>query len=623
MRRTRLAHPDDALRRLARGAKAPLGGASSGRGRREPDSPRSWWLLSVLGAVAFVCGIAALPLFAHREKIFVTGLADHAFITKDQLGKNLVEIRIVPSAQTHGATLRIDGTPLRVLEQGTTLRWLAPSLQDGEHRLTVRSGKRFLWRAASTKVVHFTVDSVAPLIEIERSSQPVRLTGPYTLRGKVELGSTVVIDGKPAPTKDGHFSRRYPYPPVGQIDVVAIDQAGNQSAASQPRQIEYPVIRGVHMSAESWVSPGLKQAVFHLADAKRINTVELDLKDDNGMVLYNSALAQVASMHSGVNLYDLRDAVAALHARGVRVMGRIVVFRDPLMVTSALASGRPEDVVLGGDGGAYQSQEGVFSNPFSNRVHDYNVAIAREAADFGIDDILFDYVSRPIGNIADMRFTGSFGDTNEAIDRAMVTFLRKASRSLSGTPTRIGVSVFGVAARFPHSIGQNVRSLAPVVDYIAPIVFPSKFRAGSYAISSPSLNPATIVERALAQFNEQVSGSGAVLLPWLQDFSVGSFRYGPRELQAQIAAAQALGIQGFLVWDPKVTYSAAGFAADALPIEVVNRSAASANSSGPEPTAATIAPTTTEHVPDFATTTIIATGVALPGPPGAHPARTS
>lgn len=591
MRRSGLAHPDDALRRLARGSANPLGGGFNDRAPREKRPPRPWWVFVLLfGGIVFGV-LLILPLFAHHDLIVIKGIENHAFITKERLQKNLVEVQVLPVSRIRSAKLRIDNTPMRVLEQGGSLKWLAPNLQDGEHRLTVSSGQRFLWRAPTKRVIRFTVDSTPPVIEIETPSAPVSLSAPYTLRGSVERGSTVVIDGKPVTTDDGSFMKKYPFPPIGEVDVVATDQAGNQSAAAQPRQIVYPVFRGLHLSADAWNTPGQRLSAFRMADAKRINTVQLDLKDENGMVVYDSALAQVVNLRSGANIYDLRDAVVALHSRGIRVMGRVVVFRDPVFVHDAMLEGRGSDVVLGLNDEPFLSQEGLFANPLSTRVRDYNVAIAREAADAGVDDILFDFVSRPLGKIDEMKFAGALGDVNVAIDDAMSAFLRQAARSLLGTPTRIGVTVAGAAARSPKSVGQNVPKMAAMVDYVAPIVFPSKFHSGAYGIGSPSLNPATIVDRALNQFKEQVTPSGAALLPWLQDYSVGPFVYGQRELKAQVEASRALGIESFLVWDPKATYSAAGFPADAPTIEIASRLPQRSPSDGPGPTAATVVTT--------------------------------
>ncbi len=590
--RSRLAHPDDALRRLARGSRPPIGPSPHDLTRRDRDAPKPWWVLGVVAVIGLLALVIGVPLSAGHNRITVTGIRDGESITKDRLQKNLVQIRISPASEMRKAKLRIDGTPLRVLEEGDSLRWLAPKLQDGEHRLSIQSGTRVLWRGAASTAIRFTVDSQPPTLEIEQPAKPLGLNESFVLNGSVEKGATVLIDGKEVKTDDGHFSKTYKYPPIGQVDVVAVDEAGNRTTASRTREIAFPVVRGLHVSAEAWANPSLKLGVLRMAEAGRINTVVLDVKDENGMVLYDSALQAVLASRASANLYDLRDAVAELHSLGLRVIGRLVVFRDPILAQSSMAVGNATDVVRGLDGTPYQSADGVFTNPFSKSVHDYNIAIAKEGAEAGIDAIVFDYVSRPTGALTEMIMAGSTaaadGTLDASIDETMVEFLRRAARGLSGTPTRMGVALFGQSVISPASVGQNPITMSSAVDFVAPIVFPSRFRAGSFGIATPSLNPATVVTRALTRFKDRVAPSGAAIVPWLQDFSNGPFIYGQKELKAQVTAVKALGIDSFLVWDPKVTYSAAGFPADAPDAELASRVT---TSTGPAPTAATIAGT--------------------------------
>ena len=67
--------------------------------------------------------------------------------------------------------------------------------------------------------------------------------------------------------------------------------------------------------------------------------------------------------------------------------------------------------------------------------------------------------------------------------------------------------------------------------------------------------PADIVTRSVADFERIVAGSGAAVVPWLQDFSWGSVIYGPAEVRAQIDAARAVGAEGFLLWNPTSVYN--------------------------------------------------------------------
>jgi hypothetical protein len=52
-----------------------------------------------------------------------------------------------------------------------------------------------------------------------------------------------------------------------------------------------------------------------------------------------------------------------------------------------------------------------------------------------------------------------------------------------------------------------------------------------------------------------VHGTGARLVPWLQDFTMG-YEYGPEEVRAQLEATESLGIDEFILWNPLVRYHA-------------------------------------------------------------------
>ena len=43
--------------------------------------------------------------------------------------------------------------------------------------------------------------------------------------------------------------------------------------------------------------------------------------------------------------------------------------------------------------------------------------------------------------------------------------------------------------------------------------------------------------------------------PWLQDFTIGGVRYGEHEVREQIRAAEELGINRFILWNPNVEYT--------------------------------------------------------------------
>ncbi len=561
-------HPDDVLKRLARTGRGATG-PEIYVGRARPFDAVRAAALTMFGLLLLVGGVAALPFVLPHNSIQVEGLDSHTYITPAGLKESEVFFTVKPRRALQTVRVRIDGEPASVVVDGTRLRWVPPPLAEGRHTLTLRSGSRFLWRAAASKRVVVEVDSVDPTLTVAAPSLAVTVDQPLTVHGTVEKDATVKVNGKTVPVVDGSFSRQFSTPPIGMVRVEATDRAGNVTLVEQPSGVKFPEIQGVHMSGLSWVTPSLRDPVLRMAEEGRINTVVLDLKDESGRVSYRSGLTRVNDIGAnaiipGAGQYDLVSAVNRLHERGIRVMGRIVAFRDPFLTRSSINANRLDEVVQTASGDPYDSAYGAFANPLSSSVQNYLLDLVREAADAGVDDILFDYLRRPEGALSEMRFVGLEQPSAGALEKAIVEFVQRAAKRLEGTKTRLGVSVFGIAAKYPEQIGQDIRALARTVDYIAPMVYPSHWRSGNYNVVDPANAPYEIVSRSLKDFNLQMQGTDAAMMPWLQDFSLApGRRYGAEEVRAQITAAREQNSTGFLLWDSKVTYTEEGIPADA------------------------------------------------------------
>ena len=92
------------------------------------------------------------------------------------------------------------------------------------------------------------------------------------------------------------------------------------------------------------------------------------------------------------DFYDARRAARLVHERGLYLVGRIVVFEDPILARSPPGPGRAPDQ----DGSVWRDGAGLgWTNPYDRRVWKYNVDVAAAAAKAGFDEILFDYVRFP------------------------------------------------------------------------------------------------------------------------------------------------------------------------------------------------------------------------------------
>lgn len=138
---------------------------------------------------------------------------------------------------------------------------------------------------------------------------------------------------------------------------------------------------------------------------------------------------------------------------------------------------------------------------------------------------------------------------------SVATFVADTNRLLDSNGTELGVSVFGISASRPLPTAQDVSLLAPNVDYVAPMVYPSHWGSGEYGVANPNGQPGEIVAASLVDFQRLIAGSGAAMVPWLQDFDYGGVAYGVNEVRAQIDASYATGSAGFLLWNSGSVYT--------------------------------------------------------------------
>jgi hypothetical protein len=529
----------------------------SGRRRRHRLTPFDALLLLAVALVLLVLGQALWS--STRVHVHATGLRRHDALTFGEARALEVRITVGPIGGMASARLTLDGKPLASAEKlADGYRWAAAgSLTPGEHRLRlsvprpVLPASQFTWR--------FLVDGTPPTIATPRVLAVHRIDEPVHVSGTVDTDATLTAMGKPVKLdKRGHFSLAYSRPPAGPISLVARDVAGHIVKREVFVPIRRPNVRGVHMSAVSWRTNELRQGVFDLIDAGKINAVELDLKDESGEIGYGSTIPLATRIGSVKHYYDLRAAVAELHRRKVRVIGRIVAFRDPILTKAAWAAGHRDWVVQTPDGKPHGSYGG-FTNMAALPVQQYNLDIAAEASAAGVDEILWDYIRRPEGALDQIVFPG-MPSTDAAVERSVVHFLTRSHALVRAAGVFQGASIFGIAAGDPAAVGQNVPEIARHVDFIAPMVYPSLWVPGEYRVADPARMPFAIVARALADFQSKSSGTAVGYTPWLQDFSLG-VTYGDRDVRQQIDAAEAQGIHDWLLWSPRVRYHAGQLAA--------------------------------------------------------------
>jgi hypothetical protein len=318
-----------------------------------------------------------------------------------------------------------------------------------------------------------------------------------------------------------------------------------KKAPLRPRPLPAEV-RGIHVTLA--LASDAEKIDEYLA-MPGLNTIQIDIKDENGEVGFLMPATTLARRIGASKRYYRAGRLAGkTRANGVYLIGRIVVFEDPI-----LAVERPDLAIRTPGGGVWTNDVGLgWVNPYDKRVWDYNVEIATAAARAGFDEIQFDYVRFP--SDGDVESAVYRGTVNEDPGWTIARFVQYAAKKLKPLGVRVSIDVFGLSATHDLGIGQRPRRFAKFVDAIYPMVYPSHYNPGEFNLPDPSGAPGLTVAASLQDFRRQLRGTKTMLIPWLEDFSLGRTRT-PEEVQAQIQAARDYRARGFLLWNPSGIYT--------------------------------------------------------------------
>jgi len=257
----------------------------------------------VLGAIGVAVWLVTAFWGATRVDVEATGIDDGRALTPEHAAELDIRISLASTDELFRSELKVDGVPLMEdLEpeaDGTTIR-LRPAalvetelveqaLAEGEHEIELSVGRMFL--GDSTFTWTYVVDSIAPRLELPSHLDPVPIDEPVTVEGTVEEGVELTHAGDTLDVDDRRFAVEFGTPPTGALAFTAVDEAGNATT----RKVVVPVVypdrsRAVHVSGAAWGNDELRAGVMDLIDRGLIDTVELDLKDEAGVVSYSSNL---------------------------------------------------------------------------------------------------------------------------------------------------------------------------------------------------------------------------------------------------------------------------------------------------------------------------------------------
>jgi hypothetical protein len=508
-------------------------------------------VLTLIGVVIVLVALVPVVNRVLTADVTFDGLADGAVVGPD----GLRDVAVVPvgGGSVPDVVVTVDGSTVDTRQDRGRVLPVLPRLTDGSHVIAVRSPSAVPLFADHELTRRFTVDTAPPTLEVD----PVRvnnLRGPVSFHGRADGATSISVNDQPVPVAaDGTFSVTQPTAPAA-LRVAARDAAGNNASRDFPVPVSHPGMRAVHMTALAWATSSLRDPVLQLAREGRIDSVELDVKDESGEVGYDTQVPLARQIGANKKYYDAKAVVDQLHAAHIRVVGRIVAFHDPVLARASWDSGAHDRVIQTTAGQPWAGKYGqyAFTNFANPDVSAYNIALASEAAQLGFDDILYDYVRRPEGALAQMRIPGLTGTPPQAI----AEFLARSHEQVRAHGAFLGASVFGIAADRPEPVAQDIPAISRAVDYVSPMVYPSHWGPGEYGVARPESQPYDITAKSVAAFVAKTKDAGIPVIPWLQAFSL-RVSYGPTEVRAQIDASAHAGATSFLLWNPSCRYDPA------------------------------------------------------------------
>lgn len=325
-------------------------------------------------------------------------------------------------------------------------------------------------------------------------------------------------------------------------------------------QLQTEMVKSLYANLGVLGDPERWNALLEMADRTEVNAIVIDVKQDN--IYYDTQVPFFQSIPNMVTpVLDMEAILQDMEDHNLYSIARMVVFKDPVV-----AAGRPDLSVMSDVTGEpwLDMNDTPWVNAFYPELWEANADMGAELINMGFDEVQYDYIRFP--SDGDLR-TAEFGnDYTEALRREAITgAVALGAQHVHDAGGVFSVDLFPIIALLgdDQGIGQTLQDLTPLADYVSLMIYPSHYERGNIPVDGhPNDYPAETVTYTLERSQEFVPGTIKKMRPWLQDFDYpleGYTPYGPDRVRAQIDAAEATGVSGWILWN-----AAGQFQEDAL-----------------------------------------------------------
>ncbi|MDP3947209.1 MAG: putative glycoside hydrolase [bacterium] len=340
--------------------------------------------------------------------------------------------------------------------------------------------------------------------------------------------STTALPGQGAPEATST-------PESAQVVTGRVKDIEPQKKLANPPEI----IKALYATSWSAGTESRISALIKLIKETELNAIIIDIKDFSGHVLYDIQNPDVIKYGAKeVRIPRLNTLLKRLHDEGIYAIARITVFQDPV-----LAQARPElaihDKRTGGNW--YDHKKLAWIDPAAKEAWDYNIAIAKDAAARGFDELNFDYIRfASDGDLSAMQFP-VFQATSTLKRTVIKNFFAYLREQLPNDT--LSADLFGLTTVNPDDmgIGQVIEDAYQYFDVVAPMTYPSHYASGFLGYKNPGAYPYEVMKYSMENAIRRLLAQGKVkpvrakLRPWVQDFDLGA-DYDAVKVRAQIQA---------------------------------------------------------------------------------------
>jgi hypothetical protein len=317
--------------------------------------------------------------------------------------------------------------------------------------------------------------------------------------------------------------------------------------------------QGLYLPTSVANSKSQMERTFLIMSNAGLNMITIDMKDDWGYLRFKPDTPLLRQMGQTVGAINISNFIASMKARGYYSVARIVVFKDKALyhynggefAIQDSSTGKPWRGSVTGTNGKVSLTEEYWVDPYSEKVWEYNVAIAKELIAKGFDEIQFDYIRFPTDadNLENMNCR--YRDKGMDKESALMSYLNYARENISAP---ISIDIYGANGwyRTGARTGQDVEILRNYVNAICPMYYPSHFPS-DFLFTQPYDKRTYRIYYFGTLRNHYIARGNVAVRPWVQAFNLYTKYdreyYGTNYILNQVAGVKESVDSGYTFWN--------------------------------------------------------------------------